>query len=61
MIQELATLQAEQWTCVYCGYVYDQALGAPESGVAAGTPWEAVPEDWCCPMCGGEKSDFQKI
>ena len=35
-----------------CGYVYDPAVGDPEHGVAPGTPWEQVPEDWVCPICG---------
>ena len=35
-----------------CGYVYDPALGDPENGVAPGTAWEDVPEDWVCPTCG---------
>ena len=35
-----------------CGYVYDPELGAPDNGVAPGTPWEDVPEDWVCPVCG---------
>lgn len=61
MEQELATLQADRWACMYCGYVYDEALGSPESSIPAHTAWQDVPEDWCCPMCGGEKPDFQKI
>ena len=41
-----------------CGYVYDPALGDPENGVAPGTAWEDVPEDWVCPTCGlGEGFD----
>ena len=35
-----------------CGYVYDPELGDPDNGVAPGTPWEDVPEDWVCPVCG---------
>ena len=35
-----------------CGYVYDPALGDPDNGVAPGTVWEDVPEDWVCPICG---------
>ena len=35
-----------------CGYVYDPAVGDPDHGVAPGTPWEQIPEDWECPICG---------
>ena len=41
-----------------CGYVYDPALGDPENGVATGTVWEDVPEDWVCPTCGLGKDAF---
>ena len=41
-----------------CGYVYDPALGDPENGVAPGTEWEDVPEDWVCPLCGVGKDQF---
>ena len=41
-----------------CGYVYDPALGDPDNGVAPGTVWEDVPEDWVCPICGLGKDAF---
>lgn len=41
----------EKWVCVVCGYVYDPEIGDPDSGVAPGTSWEDVPEDWVCPLC----------
>lgn len=44
-----------------CGYIYDPAKGDPDHGVAAGTAWEDVPEDWTCPVCGLPKSAFKKI
>ena len=46
-----------KYECV-CGYVYDPALGAPDNGVAPGTAWEDVPEDWVCPTCGLGKDAF---
>jgi rubredoxin---NAD+ reductase len=49
-----------QWTCLFCGYVYDEAEGDPEQGIAPGTPWEDIPEDWCCPVCSAEKNDFSE-
>jgi rubredoxin len=43
-----------------CGYVYDEEKGDPEHGVAPGTKWEDVPEDWLCPTCGIGKDMFQE-
>ena len=43
-----------------CGYVYDPALGDEESGIAPGTPWEEVPADFVCPICGLDKDAFEK-
>ena len=54
-----AEVQTQQWTCMYCGYVYDEAAGCPDSGIAPGTRWEDLPDDWCCPMCSSEKADFE--
>jgi rubredoxin len=47
-----------KWQCFFCGYIYDEATGDPEEGIAAGTRWEDIPEDWSCPGCGAQKSDF---
>src|SRR5579859_1521875 len=46
------------WECVICGFRYDESLGLPEAGIAAGTKWEDVPDDWLCPDCGTGKQDF---
>ena len=43
-----------------CGYVYDPEMGDPDNGVAPGTPWEDVPEDWVCPVCGLGKDAFNE-
>lgn len=50
-----------RWMCEICGFVYDQALGLPEEGIAPGTPWDALPADWSCPDCGMAKSDFSML
>jgi rubredoxin len=50
----------QKWECP-CGYIYDPAIGDADNGVAPGTAWEDVPEDWVCPMCGAEKESFSKI
>jgi rubredoxin len=47
-----------KWQCFYCGFVYDEAQGLPEHGIAPGTAWQDVPESWVCPDCGGKKADF---
>ncbi len=47
------------WMCVVCGFVYHEAEGMPEEGIAAGTRWEDVPDTWTCPDCGTTKSDFE--
>ena len=50
-----------KWKCRSCGYVYDEELGDAEEGLAPGTRWEDIPEDWVCPMCGTPKSDFDMV
>jgi len=50
-----------KWECIVCGWVYDEAVGDPDSGIAAGTRWEDVPDDWLCPDCGVGKEDFEMI
>lgn len=49
----------QKWECVVCGVIYDEAEGWPDDGIAAGTKWADVPEDWECPDCGVGKEDFQ--
>lgn len=41
----------KKYECVLCGYVYDEAAGDPDNGIAPGTKWEDVPADWVCPLC----------
>jgi len=51
----------KKYLCNVCGYIYDPAAGDPENGVAPGTSFEDVPEDWLCPECGVGKSDFSPV
>jgi rubredoxin len=51
----------KRYRCTVCEHVYDPALGDPDSGVAPGTPFEALPEDWSCPECGAMKADFEPM
>ena len=47
-----------KYVCEVCGYVYDEEPGDPDNGIAPGTPWENVPEDFTCPLCGVGKDQF---
>ena len=49
-----------RYICTVCGYIYDEAKGIPEAGIAPGTQWDDLPEDWVCPLCGAVKADFAK-
>ncbi|MCD8091100.1 MAG: rubredoxin [Clostridiales bacterium] len=47
-----------KYVCSICSYVYDEAVGFPEAGIAPGTKWEYIPDDFKCPICGAGKDDF---
>jgi len=49
----------QKYVCVACGYVYDPAKGDPGSGVAPGTAFQDLPDDWVCPECGVGKDEFE--
>ena len=55
---EAAEPVAGKWICKVCSMIYDPAEGDPDSGIAAGTPFEAIPDDWQCPICGVRKASF---
>jgi rubredoxin len=55
------TNETNTWMCLICGWIYDEAVGAPEHGIAAGTPWAQVPMNWTCPECGARKEDFEMV
>ncbi|QUQ72498.1 rubredoxin [Kutzneria sp. CA-103260] len=48
----------ELWICLRCGMIYDPAEGDPDGGIAPGTAFADIPEDWVCPVCGATKTDF---
>jgi rubredoxin len=50
----------DKYVCSVCGYVYDPAKGDPEQGVKPGTTFADLPADWCCPVCGATKDQFEK-
>jgi rubredoxin len=51
----------EKWKCVVCGYIYDPEAGDPDGGVNPGTPFEQLPDEWTCPVCGAAKDMFEKV
>lgn len=51
----------KQYKCSVCGYIYDEAKGIPEAGIAPGTKWEDLPDNWTCPLCGASKAEFHEV
>ena len=50
----------QKYRCTVCGYIYDPATGDPDSGIMPGTTFEKLPDNWVCPVCGADKSLFEK-
>jgi len=55
-----ASHTSASYVCSVCGYVYDEAKGDPDNGIASGTKFEDLPQTWTCPVCGADKSKFEK-
>jgi len=51
----------KKYECSVCGYIYDPEVGDPDNNVPAGTPFDQLPEDWTCPVCGAGKEDFNEV
>lgn len=60
-LQILGGNQMKKYRCIPCGYIYDPALGDPDNGIAPGTAFEDLPDDWQCPICFVGKEDFEPI
>ena len=58
--KEAATKMAK-YKCTVCGYIYDPELGDPDGGIKPGTPFEDIPDEWVCPVCGASKEQFEKV
>ncbi len=56
-----AVSKMAKYECTVCGYIYDPKLGDPDGGIKPGTPFEKIPDDWVCPVCGAGKDQFEKI
>lgn len=51
----------QKWICEPCGFIYDPEEGDPDSGIDPGTPFEDIPDDWMCPICGASKAEFREL
>lgn len=56
-----ADSSTQKWICESCGYVYDPQEGDADGGIPAGTPFEDIPKDWFCPVCGARTKDFRPL
>jgi rubredoxin len=55
------SVATKTWMCLICGWIYDEAAGLPDEGIAPGTRWEDLPPNWTCPECGARKEDFEMV
>jgi rubredoxin len=51
----------DKYRCIICDYIYDPAQGDPDHGIAPGTSFDDIPDDWSCPLCGVDKSNFEPV
>lgn len=51
----------KKYICTVCHWTYDPAVGDPDGGIAPGTAFEDIPDDWVCPICGVTKEDFEPV
>ena len=66
MLKEIKKLKTQKnmkkkYYCTVCDWVYDPETGDPDSGIAPGTRFEDIPDDWACPVCGVTKEDFEIV
>ncbi|EKE77995.1 rubredoxin [Gallaecimonas xiamenensis] len=54
-------MKYRKFECTVCGHIYDEEQGEPEEGIAPGTLWDDIPDDWVCPECGAAKADYVEI
>jgi flavin reductase (DIM6/NTAB) family NADH-FMN oxidoreductase RutF/rubredoxin len=59
--EQSEVIKMDKYRCTVCDYIYDPAQGDPDSGVQPGTSFESLPDDWVCPVCGADKTQFEKI
>ena len=51
----------DKYVCIVCGYIYDPEIGDDDGGIAQGTSFVDIPDEWVCPLCGVPKTDFEKV
>jgi flavin reductase (DIM6/NTAB) family NADH-FMN oxidoreductase RutF/rubredoxin len=56
-----AATKMSKYKCQVCGYIYNPELGDPDGHIKPGTPFEKLPDDWTCPVCGASKDQFDKL
>jgi rubredoxin-NAD+ reductase len=61
MYAQIGDSHMAKYECLVCGWIFDEDVGDPDGGIAPGTKFEDLPDDWVCPMCGASKSDFEQI
>lgn len=54
-------MEHKSYMCVVCGFIYNEAEGLPDEGIAPGTRWEDIPDDWKCPECDVGKDQFEMV
>jgi len=54
-------IEMQKFKCTVCGYIYDPAKGDPDSGIAPGTAFNDLPDNWVCPVCGVGKDQFESL
>jgi len=59
--EEKKPITLPKYQCTICGYIYDPEKGDPDGGIAPGTPFEDIPDEWTCPVCGASKDQFEKV
>lgn len=59
--QSADTIEYKSWICLICGWIYNEEEGLPEEGIAPGTLFEAIDDDWRCPLCDVGKADFAVV
>jgi rubredoxin len=59
--EEKKVKKAAKYRCTVCGYIYDPEEGDPDGGIAPGTSFEQIPDDWVCPVCGARKDQFERM
>lgn len=54
-------VELRTWMCIICGWIYSEEDGLPQDGIAPGTRWEHIPDDWKCLECGAGKEEFEMV